>query len=219
MKTSTQLFCAVLLASPLALADIAVAQAPPMTFFLTSTGSGKGADFGGLAGADKHCQTLAAAAGAGARTWRAYLSATAAAGGTATNARDRIGAGPWHNAKGVLIATNVEELHKSNAISKQTALTEKGEGISGRGDPVNQHDVLTGSNAEGGVIEGTADTTCGNWTKSGDGSAMVGHHDRLGLTDDPPAKSWNASHPSRGCSQDNLKSSGGAGLLYCFAAQ
>lgn len=217
MRTSTQMMCAMLLASPLALADIAVAQAPPMTFFLTSTGSGKGADFGGLAGADKHCQTLAAAAGSGARTWRAYLSTTAGNGGTATNARDRIGAGPWHNAKGVLIAANVDELHKSNTIGKQTALTEKGEIISGRGDPVNQHDVLTGSTAEGRVIEGTADTTCGNWTKSGDGAAMVGHHDRIGLNEEPPAKSWNASHLSRGCSPDNLKSSGGAGLLYCFA--
>jgi hypothetical protein len=217
LKVSNRLICAVLLASPLALADVAVAQAPPMTFFLTSTGSGKGADLGGLAGADKHCQSLAAAAGAGARTWRAYLSTTTANGGTATNARDRIGTGPWYNAKGVLIATNVEELHKSNAITKQTALTEKGDGVSGRGDPVNQHDVLTGSTPEGRVVEGSADTTCGNWTKSGEGSAIVGHFDRLGLTDDPPAKSWNSSHPSRGCSQDNLKSSGGAGLLYCFA--
>jgi hypothetical protein len=219
MKTSTHLICAVLLASPLALADIAVAQAPQMTFFVTSTGSGKGADLGGLAGADQLCQTRAAAAGAGARTWRAYLSTTAAAGGTATNARDRIGAGPWYNAKGELIAANVEELHTSNKITKLTALTEKGEGVSGRGDPVNQHDILTGSTPEGRAIAGTADTTCGNWTKSGEGSAMLGHHDRSGLTDDPPAKSWNSSHPSRGCSQDNLKSTGGAGLLYCFAAQ
>jgi len=221
MKFTNRLMCAVLLASPLAFVDVAnnaaLAQAPPMTFFLTSTGGGKGADFGGLAGADKHCQTLAAAAGASARTWRAYLSTTATNGGKATNARDRIGAGPWHNAKGVLIANNVDELHKSNAITKQTALTEKGEGIPGRGDSVNQHDVLTGSTPEGRVIEGSADTTCGNWTKSGDGAAMVGHHDRMGLNEEPPAKSWNASHLSRGCSPDNLKSSGGAGLLYCFA--
>ncbi|MDF2120398.1 hypothetical protein PY365_33035 [Roseiarcaceae bacterium H3SJ34-1] len=217
MKFSNRLICAVLLASPLAFVNIASAQAPQMTFFVTSTGSGKGADLGGLAGADQLCQTRAAAAGAGARTWRAYLSTTATAGGTATNARDRIGAGPWHNAKGELIALNVEELHTANKITKQTALTEKGEVNPGRGDPVNQHDILTGSTPDGRAITGTADTTCGNWTKSGEGSAMLGHADRLGLTDDAPAKSWNSSHPSRGCSQDNLKSTGGAGLLYCFA--
>ena len=219
MRHSNRLMCAVLLASPLAVADTASAQAPPMTFFVTSTGSGKGADYGGLAGADKHCQTLAAAAGAGDRTWRAYLSATPANGGATTNARDRIGAGPWHNAKGTLIASNVEDLHSSNKISEQTALTERGEVVSGRGDAVNQHDVLTGSTSEGRVVPGTADSTCGNWTKSGEGAAIVGHHDRIGLSDDEPSRSWNASHPSRGCSPDNLKSSGGAGLLYCFAAR
>jgi hypothetical protein len=187
-----------------------------MSFFLTSANPGKGADLGGLAGADAHCQALASAAGAGGKTWRAYLSTS---GAGAVNARDRIGAGPWSNAKGAVIAANVDELHgPANKLSKQTALTEKGEMISGRGDPVNMHDVLTGSSPEGRAIAGTADMTCGNWTKSGDGSAMVGHHDRMGLNDDPPAKSWNSSHPSRGCSLDALKGTGGNGLFYCFAA-
>jgi hypothetical protein len=189
-----------------------------MTFFVTSAGLGKGADLGGLAGADKHCQALAAAAGAGSRTWRAYLSTQAAGGEAAANARDRIGKGPWHNAKGEQIARDVDQLHGSNNLTKQTALSEKGEAVKGRGDTPNEHDILTGSQADGRAFAGGEDRTCGNWTKSGDGAAMVGHHDRMGLRDDEPSRSWNASHPSRGCSQDNLKSSGGAGLLYCFAA-
>lgn len=205
-----------------ALAALAVtaavkAQQPQMTYFLTSAGLGKGADLGGIEGADKHCQALAQAAGAGNRTWRAYLSATAAGGKPAVNARDRIGKGPWHNAKGLLIAKDVDDLHKNTTMNKQTSLTEKGEPISGRGDPVNMHDVLTGSQPDGTVAAGPEDTTCGNWTKSGEGAAIVGHHDRQGLKDDDPSKSWNSSHPSRGCSQENLKGSGGAGLLYCFA--
>lgn len=196
-------------------------QAEPsvMTFFITSAGSGKGADLGGLAGADKLCQTLASAAGAGKRTWRAYLSTSAADSRPAVNARDRIGKGPWHNAEGRLIARNVAELHGINNISRMTALTEKGQRVNGRADTPNTHDILTGSQPDGTAFPAGKDTTCGNWTKSGDGAAQVGHHDRWGLKDDEPSRSWNSSHPSRGCSQDNLRASGGAGMLYCFAAK
>ncbi|MBI4293131.1 MAG: hypothetical protein HY661_16785 [Betaproteobacteria bacterium] len=194
-------------------------QKPDMTFFVTSVGAGKGADLGGIAGADKHCQTLAAAAGAGRHTWRAYLSATASGNTRVVNARDRIGKGPWRNAKGVVIARNVDELHGENKLTKETALNEKGEVVNGRGDKPNRHDILTGSEPDGRAFKGSGDTTCGNWTKSGEGSAQVGHHDRQGLRDDAPSKSWNSSHPSRGCSQENLRSSGGDGLLYCFAAK
>ncbi len=198
----------------------AQAQQSQMTFFVTSVGPGKGADLGGLAGADKHCQSLANAVGAGKRTWHAYLSTSAAGKSKAVNARDRIGKGPWRNAKGVLIARNVEELHSDkNNLNKQTALNEKGEVVNGRGDKPNMHDILTGSEPDGRAFNWSGDTTCGNWTKSGEGSAQVGHHDRQGLRDDAPSKSWNSSHPSRGCSQDNLRSSGGAGLLYCFAGK
>lgn len=189
-----------------------------MTFFITSAGPGKGADLGGLAGADRHCQSLAAAAGAGKRTWRAYLSTTAAGGQPAVNARDRIGKGPWHNAEGRLIARNVAELHGNNNINRMIALTEKGERVNNSASPPNMHDILTGSQPDGTAIAGDpAKTTCGNWTLSGAGAAMVGHHDRTGLRDDEPSRSWNSSHPSRGCSLDNLRASGGAGLLYCFA--
>jgi hypothetical protein len=185
----------------------------PMSFFVTSTGGGNGADFGGLAGADKHCQTLAELAGAGQRTWRAYLSTNTANGGTLVHARDRIGKGPWKNASGDVIANSVDELHGNNKLTKQTALTERGEVVSGRGDTPNQHDILTGSTPDGRA----ADATCGNWTQSGEGAAIVGHHDRIGLGEPPAAISWNASHPSRGCSQKALAATGGAGLLYCFA--
>ena len=197
------------------------ANAPKtMSFFVTSAGSGKGADLGGLAGADKICQSLAAAVGAGNRTWRAYLSTTASGGAPAVNARDRIGRGPWYNAKGELIARNVDDLHDKGNITKQTALTEKGAVVNGRGDQPNMHDMLTGSDSQGrAFVGGTSDTTCANWTSSSAGSAQVGHHDRQGLDDSPPAKSWNHSHPSRGCSQDNLRSSGGNGFFYCFAAK
>ena len=186
----------------------------PTSFFVSSTGSGKGADFGGLAGADRHCQALASAAGAGGRTWRAYLSASAVGTNPAVNARDRIGKGPWRNAKGEVIANNLDELHGNNNLTKQTALTEKGELVNGRGDTPNQHDVLTGSTADGRATE----ATCNNWTSSTNGSAMVGHHDRTGLDDSAPAKSWNASHPSRACSDEALVATGGSGRLYCFAA-
>ncbi len=195
-----------------------------MTFFVSSAGTGKGADFGGLAGADRHCQSLASAAGAGRHSWRAYLSTTATAASPAVNARDRIGRGPWRNAKGVVIARNVDELHTDNKLSKETALTEKGEVVNGFGDKPNTHDILTGSESDGRAFNWSGDSTCGNWTKSGAGSAMVGHHDRRGLRSgapsrDPAASSWNSSHPSRGCSDDALRGTGGAALLYCFAAR
>ena len=198
----------------------AEAQQADMTFFVTSAGSGQGANLGGLDGADRLCQTLAQAVGAGAKTWRAYLSTQAANGATAVNARDRIGRGPWQNVKGVVIAKDVADLHGSaNNLTKQTALTEKGTVVNGRGDTPNIHDVLTGTQPDGTAYPAGSDMTCGNWTKGGaDGAAMVGHHDRMGLNEEPPAKSWNSSHPSRGCSQDALKTTGGAGLFYCFAA-
>lgn len=191
-----------------------------MSFFVTSVGSGQGADLGGLEGADRHCQQLAQAAGAGGRTWHAYLSTQSAGGKPAVNARDRIGRGPWRNAKVTIIAQNVNDLHDANNLTKETALTEKGDIVNGRGDSPNTHDILTGSQPDGTAFAVAEDRTCGNWTKSGaDGAAMLGHSDRRGLSEDPPAKSWNSSHLSRGgCSQEALKGTGGAGLLYCFAA-
>jgi hypothetical protein len=198
-------------------------QAPNMTFFLTSAGLGKGADLGGLEGADRQCQTLAQGAGAGGKTWRAYLSTQAVGGTTAVNARDRIGAGPWQNFKGEAIAKNVDELHSDeNKLNMETALTERGTIVAGGGYTPNYHDVLTGSQPDGRAFPPNEDRTCRNWTSSTAGSAMVGHHDRKGGRDDPPARSWNSSHPSRGpdggCSQNDLRSTGGNGLFYCFAA-
>lgn len=203
----------------LALSCSAFAQAE-MTFFVTSTGMGKGADLGGLAGADAHCQQLAEAAGAGGHTWRAYLSTSATAGQSVVNARDRIGKGPWQNAKGVVVANDVAHLHgDSNNLNKETGLDERGMPVKGRGDQPNMHDILTGSQADGTAFAGAEDRTCGNWTSSTTGAAMVGHHDRVGLDDSAAARSWNTSHPSRGgCSIEALASSGGAGLFYCFAA-
>ncbi|CAN5901387.1 hypothetical protein BH11PSE8_BH11PSE8_43620 [soil metagenome] len=189
-----------------------------MTFFVSSKGAGDGANLGGLTGADKQCQSLATAAGAGDHTWHAYLSQQATATVPAINARDRIGNGPWKNAKGVVIASDVASLHSAaNNINKQTALTERGEIVNGRGDTPNTHDILTGSQPDGTVIAGNVNSTCGNWTQNGEGSAMLGHHDKTGLDESVPAKSWNSSHLSRGCSNDALKATGGAGLLYCFA--
>ena len=192
-------------------------QQTNMTFFVTSVGSGKGADLGGMEGADRHCQSLAQAVGAGNRTWRAYLSASAADGKPAINARDRIGRGPWRNAKGVVIAKDIDELHGNNNLNRQTALSEKGDPINARGDKPNMHDILTGSRPDGRAFSGEEDRTCRNWTSSTEGAAMVGHHDRQGLRDDESSRSWNSSHPSRGCSQEALRSSGGNGLFYCFA--
>jgi hypothetical protein len=195
-------------------------QANSMTFFVTSSGPGKGGDLGGLAGADAQCAKLAQAAGSTGKTWHAYLSTQ---GANAVNARDRIGKGPWQNAKGIVVAKSVDDLHSAgNNMTKQTALSEKGDVINGRGDTPNRHDILTGSTPDGRAFPAGQDRTCNNWTSSTNGAAMLGHSDRQGLTEDPPAKSWNSSHPSRGpgggCSQADLRSTGGDGLLYCFAA-
>jgi hypothetical protein len=195
------------------------ASTSSMSYFLTSANPGKGGDLGGLAGADAYCKQLATAAGAGNKNWRAYLSAMPTGGTGAVHARERIGKGPWVNAKGVTVATSVADLHSdNNQLSKQNSLTEKGEVVSGRGDAVNNHDILTGSTADGRARDDANDSTCGNWTKSGEGSALVGHHDRVGLNDSAPMKSWNSSHPSRGCSLEALRGTGGGGLFYCFAA-
>lgn len=199
-------------ASIAAMMSAASAQDTSMSFFVTSQGPGKGANLGGLEGADAHCQSLAEAAGSSGKTWHAYLSTSD------TDARDRIGSGPWFNAKGEKIADDVASLHgEANGITKQTALDEKGTVINGRGDEPNRHDILTGSMPDGTKA---ADQTCGDWTMDGtDGAVMMGHHDRMGLDDSPPAKSWNSSHASRGgCSQEALKGTGGDGLFYCFAA-
>ncbi len=213
----------VALAAMAAFASVpASAQSAATSFFVTSNGIGNGGNLGGLAGADNQCQTLAQAAGAGGKTWRAYLSTQEASGTPAVHARDRIGKGPWQNSKGTVIAKDVAELHGSNGLTKQTALSEKGEIINGRGDTPNRHDVLTGSQPDGTAFAAGEDRTCKNWTSSTQGAAMVGHIDRIGLRDDDASKSWNSSHPSRGndggCSQADLKSTGGDGLLYCFAA-
>ncbi|EGP06644.1 hypothetical protein CSIRO_3753 [Bradyrhizobiaceae bacterium SG-6C] len=214
-----------MIAAPLLLlAPLSVqAQQTNMSFFITSTPIGNGGNLGGLAGADNQCQTLAQGAGAGApKVWRAYLSTQAADGKPAINARDRIGKGPWTNAKGAVVAKDVADLHGPNALTKQSALNEKGEVVNGRGDQPNRHDILTGSQPDGTAFPAGDDKTCRNWTSSTQGSAVVGHSDRLGLRDDDESKSWNSSHGSRGpdggCSQADLRSTGGDGLLYCFAS-
>jgi hypothetical protein len=215
-----------LIAAPLlvlAALPVQAQQRANMTFFITSTPIGNGGNLGGLAGADNQCQTLAQAAGAGApKVWRAYLSTQAADGKPAINARDRIGKGPWTNAKGEVVAKDVADLHGPNALTKQSALNEKGEVINGRGDQPNRHDILTGSQPDGTAFAAGDDKTCKNWTSSTQGSAVVGHSDRIGLRDDDASKSWNSSHGSRGpdggCSQADLRSTGGDGLLYCFAS-
>ena len=208
---------------PFAFTPGALAQSAEMTFFVTSVGTGNGADLGGLEGADRHCAQLAQAAGAGGHTWRAYLSTQASGGGTALNARDRIGRGPWRNAKGTVVAKDVDELHGNNNLTKETALTEKGEVVNGSGDKPNRHDALTGSQSDGRAFPPGEDRTCHNWTSSTQGAAMVGHIDRRGLGNDDASRSWNASHLSRGpdggCSQADLRSTGGDGLFYCFAAE
>jgi hypothetical protein len=200
---------AALLAGP-----VAMAQDNGMSFFMTGSGSGDGANLGGIAGADAHCTALATAAGAGDKSWAAYLS-TSGDGGE--NARDRIGSGPWYNANGVMIASNVDDLHSDNVqASKANSVSESGAVINGRGDTPNMHDVMTGSMMDGTLSTADGDTTCGNWTSnSEDGSALVGHHDREGGGDNPT--SWNSAHPSRGCGQENLQATGGNGYFYCFA--
>ena len=182
-------------------------------FFITSTGPGNGADLGGLAGADAHCQKLAATAGGENRTWRVYLSTRATADMSAVHARDRIGAGPWYNVAGTLVAAGVDELHGENNMTRETVLTEGGQVVNGRGDSPNRHDILTGSNLDGTALD--EERTCSNWTNSGEGSAFVGHHDRTGGGANPT--SWNSAHGTRGCSQENLRGTGGDGLFYCFA--
>lgn len=204
----------------LSIAGVMIAQdkPAPMSFFITSAGPGNGANLGGLAGADAHCAKLASDAGAGNRTWRAYLSVSASSGQPAVNARDRIGSGPWYNAKGERIAQNLDELHSdTNNLTKQTQLNEKGEVVNGRGDKPNRHDILTGSQLDGTAFPAGEDKTCGNWTSGGEGSAQVGHHDRQGGGQNPT--SWNSAHPSSGCSQEKLRGTGGDGLFYCFAAK
>jgi hypothetical protein len=218
MLRSKLAFCLVAAAAASLVACASMSGKPEMTFFVSSTNGGKGADLGGLAGADKLCTSLATAAGPGNHTWHAYLSAVPNGSVPGVNARDRIGSGPWTNAKGVVIAQNLTELHGLNNLNKQTALTEKGEIVNGYGDTPNQHDILTGSQPDGTYIAGNVDTTCGNWTKSGEGAAMLGHSDRTGPNDSAPLKSWNSAHQSRGCSIDALKATGGDGRLYCFAA-
>jgi hypothetical protein len=206
---------ALALAMPVAPA-MAQQPSPQMSFFITSANPGKGGDLGGLAGADAHCQALAQAAGAGNHRWHAYLSTQ---GDGAVNARDRIGRGPWRNAKGEVVADSLQELHDgAPKLTKQTALTERGAVVNGRGDTPNMHDILTGSQPDGTAFAAGEDRTCRNWTSGDAGSAMLGHSDRIGLNDSPPMKSWNSSHPSRGCNMEALKATGGAGLLYCFAA-
>jgi hypothetical protein len=225
MKIRSQI---TLVAAALSLVLTATAQAqapappqfPNMSFFITSAPGPNGANFGGLEGADAYCQGLAARAGAGTKTWRAYLSQQAMGGKTAVNAKDRIGNGPWVNAAGTQIAANVADLHdpaKAN-INVTTALTETNRMVMSRLFVVNYHDILTGTNADGTAPAADKDMTCGNWTKGGEGTAMVGHHDRMGLSEAPEAKSWNASHPTRGCDNASLRTTGGNGLLYCFAA-
>jgi hypothetical protein len=204
---------ALLIASPL------MAQQNTMSFFITSAGPGDGAKLGGLAGADAHCKQLADAsgvAGASGKTWHAYLSANASGGQPAVNAKDRIGTGPWYNAKGIMVAQSVADLHSdNNKLGKETSLTEKGMPVNGRGDTPNQHDILTGSLMTGMMASDTTDTTCNNWSSNGTGAAYVGHHDRQGGGANPT--SWNSAHLSRGCSQENLVGTGGNGYFYCFA--
>ena len=221
MRKLTHLTVGVLAVAAIWGAASVEAQQNAMTFFISSANKGNGGDFGGLEGADAHCSALAKAVGSNFTNWRAYLSTTQPGGDEGVNARDRIGKGPWHNAKGELIAKDLADLHspEGNKINKQSGLTEKGEMLAGSGEPGTVHDILTGSDPQGMYSTAGGDTTCGNWTKGTDGGAIVGHHDRIGLKKTTRhMSSWNSSHGSRGCSQDQLKSSGGAGLFYCFSA-
>ena len=207
-------------AAALCIANPASAQtAADMSFFITSIGKGDGANLGGLDGADAHCQALAKAAGSAQTNWRAYLSTLGAGGDAGINARDRVGKGPWKNAKGVVVAASVDDLHSaSNKLTKENSVSEKGEAVMGRGDAVNKHDILTGSDPAGMYSTAGGDTTCGNWTKNAEGSAIVGHHDRAGLKPTRHMESWNSSHGTRSCSQADLRATGGDGLFYCFTA-
>ncbi len=217
MKKSVLLMSAAVISVAAAISTVS-SQSNPMSFFITSVGSGNGANLGGLAGADAHCQSLAAAAGAGSKTFRAYLSAQAADGQPTVHARDRIGTGPWYNAKGIMVAENVDHLHSETmSLGKENSLTEKGDMVNGRGDTPNLHDILTGSGMDGRAIEDGSNHTCSNWSSNadGEGSAHVGHHDRQGGGQNPT--SWNSAHGSRGCSQENLVGTGGNGYYYCFA--
>ena len=211
--TRTRLFGIALLAT-VAMTAPAATQSSDLSFFITSAGPGDGANLGGLDGADRHCQMLAQGAGAGSKTWQAYLSTTGSGG---VNARDRIGSGPWHNANGTQVASNVANLHSdNNNLTKETQLTESGDIVNGRGDTPNMHDILTGSQLNGTAASGSDDSTCGNWTSNAsDGSALVGHHDRQGGGANPT--SWNSAHGSRGCGQADLQGTGGNGFYYCFA--
>ena len=215
MKKSLLLASAVLLASTATVSTIN-SQENAMSFFITSVGSGDGANLGGLAGADAHCLSLATAAGSNGKTWRAYLSAHATATEPAVNARDRIGFGPWYNAKGVMVAENLNRLHtESMALGKENSLSESGNMINGRGDTPNQHDILTGSNIDGRTIDDGTNHTCNNWTSNSEGTAQVGHFDRQGGGQNP--NSFNSAHGSRSCSQADLIATGGNGYFYCFA--
>lgn len=223
MEMTMRMKSCVLLLLPAALSMVpgapALADATSMSFFVTSAAKGDGANLGGLEGADAHCNTLAKAAGSAKTNWKAYLSTTAPQGEAGVNARDRIGKGPWQNAKGEVIANSVDELHSGkNNLTKETALTEKGEAVKGRGDEPNQHDMLTGSDPMGLYSTAGGDTTCKNWTSNGEGSAIVGHHDRIGLKDSRHMTSWNSSHGTAGCSNEALTKTGGNGYFYCFAA-
>jgi hypothetical protein len=219
MTTRLKLILASAAVLSLAGAGVLEAQQNNMTFFVTSVGSGKGGDLGGLQGADAHCQALASAVGAGGKTWRAYLSTNTPPGGQPTNARDRIGNGPWQNAKGVVVAKDVNDLHANPNINKETLLDEKGERIKVRGDTPNMHDILTGSTMEGRAFPANLNLTCNNWSSSTFGTAMLGHGDREGIADTIYQHSWNSSHMSRDCTQPGLVATGGNGLFYCFAAQ
>jgi len=218
MKTLPVVAAALLASAVSASPALAQKKGGDMTFFVTSVGKGNGADLGGLEGADAHCNALAQAAGSKRTSWKAYLSTTLPGGDAGVNARDRIGKGPWRNAKGVVVGRNVAQLHSAkHNVNKKTALTEKGEMVKGRGDTPNEHDILTGADPAGLFSTAGGDTTCGNWTKSAEGSAIVGHHDVMGLKDTRHMKSWNSSHGTRGCSQTALVLTHGIGMFYCFA--